>query len=265
MATSISGGMGRAYSIPLGIRIAVAGTPSFCREVCELLTADPDVAFVHRLDGIGRMDEGSFRVHALITEPDYELAQRRQDGAEWLSAVSLIAVVGSSIGFYDGFSNAERFAWHDSGGAAIIAAIKDRIVQLRLQEFSGLVSAMMSSETGNSREEGFLAVSTENGETQLPFTAIDWIRAAGSHVEIRTAGRSYLQRSGMETLQRQLPPTFLRIHRKVIVNLHRVFRIDADSSVRQFATLVTGERFLISRQRRTLVQARWAELRSQTA
>lgn len=266
MRTSIGGAMERGRPIPLGIRIAVTGSRSFCREVCRILTADPDVAIVHEIEDLRQMNEGFLRVHALVTEPSLQGRTITHHEFELLQGISLVAVMGSSLGEFAGLANAQRFpAFLDAGAMTSVTAIKERVLQLRFQEFTGLVNALVTSQADESEMESMLELSDNGNSKRLPISKIDWIRSAGNHVEIRCAGVSHLYRSEMQTLERRLPPSFLRIHRKIIINMNRLLKIDADSSVRQFATLSTGDRFLISRHRRTLVHARWAEVRGHSA
>lgn len=266
MRTSIGGAMERMRPIPLGIRIAVTGSRSFCREVCRILTADPDVAFVHEVEDLGRMNEGFLRAHALVTEPVLQGRSISRNEYELLQSISLVAVIGSTLGEFAGLANAQRFpAFLGSDASPSVTAIKERVLQLRFQEFTGLVNALVTSQVDESEKESMLELNDNGASKQIPISKIDWIRSAGNHVEIRYAGVSHLYRSEMQTLERRLPSSFLRIHRKIIINLHRLLKIDADSSVRQFATLSTGDRFLISRHRRTLVHARWSEVRGHSA
>lgn len=266
MRTSISGAMDVSRSIPLGIRVAVAGSRTFCRHACDVLASDPDVAFAHDLGTFVYVDQESARVHALIAEPSLDISVLNRDQLDWLHGISLIAVVGQDFGSFAGFANAQRFAAFDiTNAAARLSSIKERVLQLRFQEFSGLVHALVADYSSGSGSEPTLDLDGDDGLKRVPVSTVDWIRAAGNHVEIRVAGRSHFHRSEMQTLERQLPNVFLRIHRKIIINLNRLLRIDVDSSVRQFATLNTGERFLISRHRLTLVHARLAEMRGQAA
>ncbi len=265
MRSVFSASMERTRPISLGIRIAVAGSDVFCRDVRRLLAADPDIAVVQEL-GVASPDESFGRIHALITEPTLHGRQLPPKGLGFLEGVSLVAVVGSSLGHFAGLANAQRFPEITGNNAgASITAIKERLLQLRFREFTGIVNALLVDQLDESAPEPTLDLTTEEGTKTLPVSRIDWIRAAGNHVEIRCSGVSQIYRSEMQTLEKRLPVGFIRIHRKVIINLQRLLRIDADSSVRQYATLVTGERFLISRHRRNLVQARWAELRGQSA
>jgi two-component system, LytTR family, response regulator len=49
---------------------------------------------------------------------------------------------------------------------------------------------------------------------------IDWVRAAGDYVELRSQGRSHLLRETMNSIEQKLDPReFLRIHRSRIVRL----------------------------------------------
>ena len=59
--------------------------------------------------------------------------------------------------------------------------------------------------------------------TTIPASDIEWARAARNYVELFAAGESYIVRSSMVELERELPDDlFLRAHRSYLVNRDRI-------------------------------------------
>jgi two-component system LytT family response regulator len=57
----------------------------------------------------------------------------------------------------------------------------------------------------------------------VPVAEIDWIEAADNYVKLHTAQRTWMLRSSIREVERQLAPAgFARAHRSAIVNLRRV-------------------------------------------
>jgi two-component system LytT family response regulator len=57
---------------------------------------------------------------------------------------------------------------------------------------------------------------------------IDWVEAAGKHVQVHAGGRVHTVRESISTLEEQLDPKrFVRVHRSAIVNLDRVREVQA--------------------------------------
>jgi two-component system LytT family response regulator len=77
---------------------------------------------------------------------------------------------------------------------------------------------------------------------------IDWIEAAGNYVELHVARDSHLLRETMNTLESRLDPKcFLRIHRRVIVNLERIKQFEGVSHGEYMVVLRDGTRLSSSR------------------
>jgi hypothetical protein len=68
---------------------------------------------------------------------------------------------------------------------------------------------------------------TDEPETLPPARMIDWIKAAGTYVEVHFNGRSKLMRMTLRQAMRLLPSgQFLQIHRSIVVNASRIAHID---------------------------------------
>lgn len=139
--------------------------------------------------------------------------------------------------------------------------LKQQTVQRRFQELYILMNALAGDSETSPDAEQTLKIDDGGESSDVPVSSIDWIRAAGNYVEVRVNGRSHLLRSEMHNVQRRLTHSFLRIHRRVIINTQRLMRLEYGDGARLFAILATGDRFPISRARRQMVQSRWEELR----
>jgi len=77
---------------------------------------------------------------------------------------------------------------------------------------------------------------------------IDWIEAASNYVKIYSNGKGYLVRHTMSDLERKLnPQQFLRIHRSIIVNIHKIRGVQPCNSGEFIVTLVSGKELPSSR------------------
>ena len=65
-----------------------------------------------------------------------------------------------------------------------------------------------------------------HGEIPLLPKQIDWVRAAGNYIELRTAGRTVIHRSSISAAERDLAEHgFVRIHRSTLVRRDRIARV----------------------------------------
>ncbi len=77
---------------------------------------------------------------------------------------------------------------------------------------------------------------------------IDWIEAAGNYVELHVGKDSHLLRETMNNLGGRLDPElFLRIHRRLIVNLERIRQLEGVSHGEYIVVLKDGTRLNSSR------------------
>ncbi len=77
---------------------------------------------------------------------------------------------------------------------------------------------------------------------------IDRIEAAGNYVRLWLPGGCHLLRSTISGIEKKLDPAhFLRIHRSIIVNVHRIREIETTSSGDYYAVLEDGTRAKWSR------------------
>lgn len=90
----------------------------------------------------------------------------------------------------------------------------------------------------------------ENKEPQVTVNVEDiaWVDAAGDYMCIHANGETYILRSTMKRLNRQLNPDhFKRIHRSTIVNLHYIADVYPFRKGDYFVELTSGTRLRLSR------------------
>jgi two-component system, LytTR family, response regulator len=90
----------------------------------------------------------------------------------------------------------------------------------------------------------------------IPQTQIDCVEADRNYVILRRAEESYTLRWTMQEAQEALDPEmFLRVHRSVIVNTHRVREMSRGAHGEYLITLENGLRFASGRSYRREIQA----------
>jgi two-component system LytT family response regulator len=88
-----------------------------------------------------------------------------------------------------------------------------------------------------------MAVQSAGKTSFIGVEDVDWIRAAENYVELHVAQARHLLLVAMNTLEKSLDPeTFVRIHRSLIVNLHRVKEIQPASHGEYVLLLHSGVR-----------------------
>lgn len=86
---------------------------------------------------------------------------------------------------------------------------------------------------------------------------VDYITAAGPYAELHVAGRRYVIRETMTTLEDRLDPSkFMRVHRSVIVRLALVESLERGAGGDGKLVLKGGMRLRVSRMRRNALE-RW--------
>lgn len=246
-----------AVSINLGLRVGIVGSQTFADWVRGVVQMDDDVASVVTATSVAVLPVDQPLNLLIIDSSSVGIGFSAQE-QEIVAGLSLIGFSGSATENVSAMPNATvvDFMVYDWW-----QRLKQQTVQRRFQELYNLMNALAGdSERTRGGEQMFKV--EDGGETStVPVSSVDWIRAAGNYVEVRANGRSHLLRSEMHTVQRRLSQSFLRIHRRVIINTQRLIRLEYGDGARLFAILTTGDRFPISRARRQLVQSRWEELR----
>lgn len=82
----------------------------------------------------------------------------------------------------------------------------------------------------------------------IPVDKIDYLEAQDDYVAVKCGGRSYLKEQPLGDLEAQLDPAaFVRIHRRYVLNLSRLARIELAVTDSRIAILTDGTHLPISR------------------
>lgn len=75
----------------------------------------------------------------------------------------------------------------------------------------------------------------------IPTTEIEWVDSQGNYGRLTTAAGRYLVRETLSRLEKRLGPRFLRVHRRIIVNLDKVERVERRSHSEYRLFMASGE------------------------
>lgn len=82
----------------------------------------------------------------------------------------------------------------------------------------------------------------------IPVEKIDYLESQDDYVAVRCGGRSYLKEQPLGDFEAQLDPTaFVRIHRRYVLNLSRLAKIEMGVTDSRIAILIDGTHLPISR------------------
>ncbi len=82
----------------------------------------------------------------------------------------------------------------------------------------------------------------------IPVEKVDYVEAQDDYIAVRTDGKSLLKQHRLSDLEKSLDPSrFVRIHRKYILNLDRLARIELYAKDSRVAILKDGTRLQVSR------------------
>jgi len=99
-----------------------------------------------------------------------------------------------------------------------------------------------------------LVVATASGQRIVMLDEIDWIAANDYYVTVHVAGRRYLLRESLASLEGRLDPTrFVRVHRSAMVNIARVREVRSTGV--DVVVLQDGTKLPVSRRRRAALVA----------
>jgi two-component system LytT family response regulator len=131
---------------------------------------------------------------------------------------------------------------------AEILKAHDRHLTRRLLDFL----AEAKSESPMDRR---LVVKSEGRVIFLKMDEIDWIEAAANYVRVQAGSQSYLMREGISHIAARLDSNqFLRIHRSIIVNVHRIKELQPCNRGEYMVILTNGKELSCSRGYRERLQ-----------
>lgn len=82
----------------------------------------------------------------------------------------------------------------------------------------------------------------------IPIEQIDFVESQDDYISIRAAGKSYLKEQAISDLEQQLPPKgFVRIHRRFLLNIARLAKIELSEKENRIAILLDKTQLPISR------------------
>jgi two-component system LytT family response regulator len=115
----------------------------------------------------------------------------------------------------------------------------------------GAVAVRRDDEAPSARQ---LVVATATGQRVVMLDEVDWIAANDYYVTVHAAGRRYLLRESLASLEERLDPArFIRVHRGAIVSIARVREVRSAGA--DVVVLQDGTKLPVSRRRRAALVA----------
>ncbi|MBX3565529.1 MAG: response regulator transcription factor [Sphingomonas sp.] len=141
------------------------------------------------------------------------------------TAFPRFATMAFETGAIDFLTKPVRLARLETTIQRIRAALDDRSARSRLEELSRQLEALRR--TGSPATDDPHIWIQRRGETvRVSLQRIDWIRAEAEYVRIVVGQASYLHREPLSEFMTRLDEKdFLRVHRSLIVNRHRVVAV----------------------------------------
>ncbi len=82
----------------------------------------------------------------------------------------------------------------------------------------------------------------------VPIDQVDFVESQDDYISIRAAGKSYMKEQTISDLEQQLPPKgFVRIHRRFLLNIARLAKIELSEKESRIAILLDKTQLPISR------------------
>jgi two-component system LytT family response regulator len=200
----------------------------------QLLGADPDVEIVGEC-GNGHDAVAEIRQH----HPDLVLLDIQIPELDGFGVVREIGVeqmpVVIFITAYDEFA-LQAFEVHALGYllkpvdrdrfAEALARAKAYLRRGAPDDLSARLAALLEQTAAREPSPDRLAIRVNGRILFIRIDDIDWIEAVDNHVRLHVGPRTHLVRGTLTALERRLPASkFLRTHRSVIVNVHRIAEI----------------------------------------
>jgi two-component system, LytTR family, response regulator len=224
------------------------------RKLLMLLSTEPGI------DVVGDCGTGEEAVHLLRTErPDLvflDIQLPGMDGFEVLQRAGL-----ENVGHVVVVTAHDRYALKAFDVAAIDYLLKPydrtrlRQTLARIQgrgtsDLHGRLLALAERLGAGSERLHRLVIREGERISFLDVASVDWFESADNYVKIRVGSSEHLLRTTLQRLERRLDPAhFIRIHRRIIVNLDRIregrLGVGGDYEVvlQNGTTLPVGRRF----------------------
>jgi two-component system LytT family response regulator len=106
-----------------------------------------------------------------------------------------------------------------------------------------------------------VTIKTRGRLGHLDLATVEWIESQGNYVALRVGGRSHLIRETMHAYAKRLDPArFVRVHRRTIVDIHRVREIQPLANGDSLLILQDGQEIRASRSYREAMRRHWADV-----
>jgi two-component system LytT family response regulator len=223
------------------------------------------------LDGveiIGECDSGSQAIDAILSErPDLVLLDIQMQDCTGLDVVQRVGPEQMpAVIFVTAFDEYAVKAFELNAIDYLLKPFDDerlsnsvRRAQKRIAERKQTALAEQLQALLDSRSQKWAQrIVVRNGERFdfVPVDSIDWIESANNYVQLHCGARSYLLSDTLTNLENKLnPATFLRIHRRRIVNVSRVVAVHSLLGGVYEMELRSGTRLPTGRQHRDAIQA----------
>lgn len=239
--------------------LIVDDEPKARRHVRSLLSADPEI------EVIGACANGRDAITAIQTlSPDLvflDVVMPRIDGFEVLEQIDkeemplVIFVTG-----YDQYAT-RAFDVHavdyllkpytEDRFQEAVEQAKHRLHTEHPGERTARTRAVMEERKNETRYLERLPVKKNDCVLLIKATEIDWIEAQDKYVCLRVGKESHIRREAISSLEGRLDPTrFLRIHRRYIVNIDRIVRLEPLFHHEYQVVLQDGTELIMSRSQR---------------
>ena len=138
---------------------------------------------------------------------------------------------------------------------AAIERTRAEILKAHDRHFTRRVLDFLAEAKSGSPMDRRLVVKSEGRVVFLKMDEIDWIEAAANYVRLQAGSQSYLMREGIGHIAARLDSNqFLRIHRSIIVNVHRIKELQPCNRGEYMVILTTGKELSCSRGYRARLQ-----------
>ncbi len=105
----------------------------------------------------------------------------------------------------------------------------------------------------------YIVVRSANGVRLVRTEDIEWIDAQGNYARLTTSQGRFMVRDTMARLEKRLGSRFMRVHRRIIVRVDRVVRVEPRAHAEYWLYLASGERVGSGRSFGPAIRRLWRE------
>ena len=113
--------------------------------------------------------------------------------------------------------------------------------------------------TAKSAATDHIVVRSANGFRLVRTDDVEWIDAQGNYARLTTSQGRFLVRDTMARLEKRLGSRFMRVHRRIIVRVDRVVRVEPRLHAEYWLHLASGERVGSGRSYGPAIRRLWRE------